>query len=75
MLQAQQADNKAVTAGLGEHAFTSVDHHHGEITGRRPGGHVAGVLLMARAIRDDELAFIGTEVPVRHINGNALLPF
>lgn len=37
------------------------------------GDHVAGVLLMARRVANDELARFGREVAVGHVDGDALL--
>ena len=44
----------------------------GGIAGGRAGGHVARVLLVARRIRDDELALRGGEVAIGHVDGDAL---
>jgi hypothetical protein len=37
------------------------------------GDHVAGVLLVARRVGDDELALVRGEVAVGHVDGDALL--
>ena len=37
------------------------------------GGHVAGVLLVAGRVGDDELALVGGEVAVGDVDGDALL--
>ncbi|MCY1523055.1 hypothetical protein D9M68_579380 [compost metagenome] len=70
---AQQGRDEAVPAGLGLHAITGVDQDDGQVAGGRAGGHVAGVLLMAGGVGDDELALGGAEVAVRHVDGDALL--
>ena len=75
MLEAQQADNKTVPARLGEHTLTGINHHHRQVTCGSTRRHVSGVLLMARAIGNDELSLVGGEIPIGHINGYALLPF
>ena len=38
-----------------------------------PGRHVAGVLLVARRVGDDELALVGGEEAVGDVDGDALL--
>src|SRR3546814_4622699 len=54
------SDLVAVPAGLGQQALARVDQHDRQLGGGRAGGHVAGVLLVAGAVGDDELA-PGTE--------------
>ena len=56
-----------------EHALARVDQDHGEVGGGRAGHHVAGVLLVAGRVGDDELALLGGEEAVGHIDGDALL--
>ena len=58
---------------LREHALARVDQNDGEIRGRCAGDHVARVLLVARRVGHDELAPIGGEEPVGHIDGDPLL--
>ncbi len=41
--------------------------------GRGAGGHVTGVLLVARRVGDDELALVGGEIAIGDIDGDALL--
>ena len=80
-MNAQEIDQQCVTTGLGEQfecwvfpiEFDSVDQDHGSICARSSGDHIAGVLLMARRIANDELARFGTEIAVSHIDGDALL--
>ncbi len=62
-----------MAAGLGQHALAGVDEDDGEIGGRGAGRHVAGVLLMARRVGDDEFALVGGEVAIGDIDGDALL--
>ena len=64
----------AVAAGLGLHAVTGVDQDHRQAGGGGAGGHVAGVLLVARRVGDDELALVGGEEAIGDIDGDALLP-
>ena len=64
-----------MAAGLFQHTAARIDQDDRQITGRRTGRHVTSVLLMARRIRDDELAFRGRKITVSHINGDALLTF
>ena len=73
LLDAEQARDKAVATGLIQHSLAGVDQYDGEIAGGSAGGHVAGVLLVARGVRDDELALRGREIAVGHVNGDALL--
>ena len=74
MADAEQRDQVAVAAGLGEHALAGVDEDDGEVGGRGAGDHVAGVLLVARRVGHDELAPLGGEEAVGDIDGDALLP-
>ncbi|MCW0466663.1 hypothetical protein NB705_003736 [Xanthomonas sacchari] len=70
---AQQRDDVAVPAGLGQHALGRIDQHHRHIGGGGAGGHVAGVLRMPGAVGDDELAPVGIEIAVGNVDGDALL--
>ena len=74
MTNAQQADDEAVAAGLSLHPAPGVDQDDGQIAGGRAGGHIAGVLLVARAVGNDEFALVGAEIAISHVDGNALLP-
>ena len=58
---------------LHAHALLRIDQHHGGVGGRSAGGHVARVLLVARAIGDDELAAWRLEIAIGHVDGDALL--
>jgi hypothetical protein len=62
-----------VAAGLGQHALAGVDQDHGRVGGRGAGDHVAGVLLVAGRVGDDELALVGGEEAVGDVDGDALL--
>ena len=70
---AEQRDDVAVAAGLRQQALARVDQHHREVGGGSAGGHVAGVLLVAGAVGDDELALVGAEEAVGDVDGDALL--
>ena len=61
-----------MTARLGEHALPRIDQDDGEIGGRGAGRHVAGILLMARRVGDDEFALVGGEGAIGDIDGDAL---
>ncbi|RMP79927.1 hypothetical protein ALQ16_205500 [Pseudomonas syringae pv. actinidiae] len=74
VLDAQQRGDVAVATGLGLHAVTRIHQNDRQITGRRTGGHVAGVLLMAGRIGDDELALGRGEIAISDIDRDALLP-
>jgi hypothetical protein len=63
----------AVAAGLRQHALARVDQDDREVGGGGAGDHVAGVLLVARRVGDDELALVGAEVAVGDVDGDALL--
>ena len=73
VLHADEAEDEAVAAGLGEDALARVDQHQREIGVGGAGRHVAGVLLVARRVGDDELALVGREEPVGDVDGDALL--
>ena len=72
-LDAEQRHEEAVPAGLGEDALAGVDQDHRDVGGRRTGDHVARVLLVAGGVGDDELATLGREEPVGHVDRDALL--
>ena len=63
----------AVTSSLSEHAIPSIDEDDRGIRRRRAGHHVAGVLLVARRVGNDELAPFRREEPVSDVDRNALL--
>ena len=66
-------DDEGVAPRLGEHALARIDQDDGEIGGRGAGRHVAGILLMARRVGDDEFALVGGEGAIGDIDGDALL--
>ncbi len=58
---------------LRQNPLARVDQHHREIGGRGAGRHVAGVLLVAGGIGDDEFALGRGEEAVGDVDGDALL--
>ena len=70
---AEQRDQVAVPPGLRQHALAGVDQDDREVGGRRARHHVAGVLLVAGRVGDDELAPVGGEEPVGDVDGDPLL--
>ena len=61
--------------GLGQEALAGVDQHDRQVRVRRAGRHVAGVLLVAGSVGDDERANGRREVAVGDVDGDALFPF
>src|SRR5262249_4414712 len=70
---AQQRRDVSVAARLRQDTARGVDQYHGQIGGRGAGGHVAGVLLVAGRIGDDEFALGRLEIAVGDVDGNSLL--
>ncbi len=71
---ALQRRDVGMATGLGQHAVAGIDHQDRDLRGGCAGGHVPGVLFMARGVSDDELALVGGEIPVGHVNRDALFP-
>jgi len=71
----EEGDDAGVAAGLREDALAGVDEEDGEVGGACAGRHVPGVLLVSGRVGDDEFAFVGAEVPVGDVDGDALLAF
>ncbi len=69
---ADQVREVAVAACLREHTLARIDQDHGKVGGGGAGDHVAGVLLVAGGIGDDELALLGREKAVGDVDGDAL---
>ena len=63
----------SVPPRLRQHPSRRIDEQHGEISGRRSGGHVARVLFVAWRVSHDEAATFGREIAVGHVDGDALL--
>ena len=74
VLDAQQFCDPGVTVGLSQHTGAGVDEQDRDVGVRRSGEHVAGVALMAGRVGEDVASRFGREEPVRHIDGDALLP-
>jgi len=72
---ADQVGQIGVAAGLRQHTLAGVDEDDGQVGGGRRGDHVAGVLLVARRVRNDVLARPGREVAVGDVDGDSLLAF
>jgi len=69
----KQRNEVAVAARLREHAAAGIDHQHGGVGGRGARHHVAGVLLVARRVGDDELSLVGGEEAIGDVDRDALL--
>ena len=63
----------AVPPGLRQHALARINQDNSKIGRGSAGHHVAGILLMPRGVRHNELALFGGEKPVGNIDGDALL--
>ena len=70
---AEQMAKKGVAAGLGEHPAGRIEQDDGEVGGRGAGHHVARILLVPRAIGDDEAARRRREIAVGNVDRDALL--
>ena len=70
---AEQRGDAGVAAGLGEDALARIDEDDGDIGGGGAGGHVAGVLLVAGRVGDDEFPLGRGEVAVGDVDGDSLL--
>src|SRR6185436_9352228 len=65
---------EGVALGLRQDAEAGVDEDDGEVRGRGPGGHVAGVLLVPGRVGDDERPRGRREIAVGDVDGDLLLP-
>jgi hypothetical protein len=70
----QERGDRQVSPGLLHQAVACVDQHHGQLSGRGAGDGVAGVLNMPWAVSQHELTGRSGEIPVCHVDGDALLP-
>ncbi len=68
----QESGQEGVPPRLFEHPFASIHQDQGKVGRRRAGHHVAGVLLVPGSVRDDELPMRGREIPVGHVDRDAL---
>ena len=73
MADAEHPGDPAVPGGLGKHALLGVHENDGEIGRRGAGGHVAGVLLVARSVRHEERAARRFEAAVGDVDRDSLL--
>ena len=70
----KQADDERMPPGLRHQSLAGIDQEDGEVGRGRPRRHVAGVLLMARCIRDNEAAAWRGDEAIGDIDGDALFP-
>ena len=73
MADAEQRGDIGVAPRLRQHALARVDQDDGEFGVGRAGRHVAGVLLVAGRVGDDEFALVGGEEAIGDVDGDALL--
>ena len=69
---AEEGAEIGVTLGLSDDAGACIHEDDGEIGGGAAGNHVSRVLLVSRSVGNDELAFVGGEVAIGNVNGDAL---
>ena len=70
---AEQRDDEGVPARLRQQPLARIDQQDGEVGIRGARGHVAGILLVAGRVGDDEGAARRREIAVRDVDGDALL--
>ena len=73
MADAQQRHDIAVTACLRQHPLARIEQDHRKVGRRGASDHVARVLLVTWGVGHDELAPLGGEEAVGHVDGDALL--
>ncbi len=73
MWHAKQRSQQTVTTSLFDNARAGIHQHDCQIHVGCSGNHVAGVLNVARAIGDDEVAIWCRKVAVGNVDGDALL--
>ncbi len=69
----EQRSDDRMAVGLGQQTLARVDKHDRQIGIGGAGRHVAGILLVARRIRDDEGPPVGGEIAVSDVDRDALL--
>ncbi len=72
---AHQRENRRMPARLLLQALPGIDQHDRRVGVAGAARHVAGVLVVARAIDEDQTALRGIKIAPSHIDGYALLPF
>ena len=73
MANAEQRDDHRMPARLRQKALARIDQQDREVRVRGAGRHVAGILLVAGRIGDDERAFRRREIAVGDVDRDALL--
>ena len=73
MADAEQRDDVGMAEGLRQQALARVDQDHREVGVGGAGRHVAGVLLVAGRVGDDERARRRREIAIGDVDGDALL--
>ncbi len=69
----QERRDVGVPPALLKNAESRVDENDRDVCGRGASDHVAGVLNVARRVRDDELSLIRAEVTIGNVDGDSLL--
>ena len=72
---AEKRGDRGMAMGLRQQALARIHQQDREVGARGAGRHVAGVLLVARRVGDDEAAPRRLEIAVGDIDGDALLAF
>ena len=75
LAHAHEIENGCMPARLRFYPMAGIDEQNGEIGMARAGGHVAGVLLVAGTVDDDDPAGSGIEIAPGNIDGDALFAF
>ncbi len=73
MRDAEQRADERVALGLLQHPFARIEQDHRQVGRRGAGHHVARVLLVARAIGNDEASLECCEIAVGHVDRDPLL--
>ena len=73
LADAQQRRNGQVAVRLFDESGPRIHQYNCHIGSGRSGDHVAGVLSVSGRVGQDETAMRRGEVPVRHVDGDALL--
>ena len=73
MMDAEEGYQVSMPPRLGDDARSGVDQDDRQVGRRAAGDHVAGILLVPGGVGDDELAVVGREIAIGHVDGDALL--